>query len=515
MEQTPPKSGFIYMTMALIALLVILLSIALWLLASYQERQEGFSRFNIELLNKQFAMVLDKYSSIINLIYETEIKTDPVQSYFYKGIKASTTNQENLYRDSLWNQLKNLYNHLNPHTIEYLHFHKANNETFLRFEKPFQFDDISNKTHTPIHTSTPLPNVINGFLEYKGFHLFQYVFPMQYGHEHTGFVEISISLKTIITELRQHLYEEFQLLILTQDNGSPSSSRKYESFKPWAINPRFMVDINYGEPDFLHHEISSGDRSRIIESLYKSIQNHEAFTLIIKRNHRHNLLTFIPIFGFRHEVVSFLLSSQDIDEIYAQDRAFIVVCLILAFLCLLFLFISIQHYRLHRKMTTLSSMDFLTQTYNRTHLLNAITREWERFQHHQHGFLIVLIGVDHFKTINEHHGHLKSDTTLGIIAKIIVQNIRKQDVLGRYDGDQFLLLLPDTDLDTGFQVAETIREQIAAYIFPFMHQITVSCGIAEITPECRKVSDLISLAEQHLQQAKANGRNNIQTMEEF
>ena len=122
-------------------------------------------------------------------------------------------------------------------------------------------------------------------------------------------------------------------------------------------------------------------------------------------------------------------------------------------------------------------------------------------------YVLALLDIDHFKQINDRHGHLFGDRALCAVADAISRAIRATDIAARYGGEEFLVVLPDTRLDGGADIAERIRRQVAALQLPV--QVSVSIGIADGEPGGDSPEAVFERADQALYRAKAAGRNRV------
>jgi diguanylate cyclase (GGDEF)-like protein len=122
----------------------------------------------------------------------------------------------------------------------------------------------------------------------------------------------------------------------------------------------------------------------------------------------------------------------------------------------------------------------------------------------------VLIDLDHFKQINDLHGHDRGDEVLAAVGVVMRNAVRESDFIGRYGGEEFLLLLPDTDTDGALQVAEAVRVAISAIQIPHIDQrITASAGIATLPRDAGDSVTLFRAADRALYAAKNDGRDRI------
>lgn len=158
------------------------------------------------------------------------------------------------------------------------------------------------------------------------------------------------------------------------------------------------------------------------------------------------------------------------------------------------------------ELTRLSSTDALTQVHNRVKLDAVLTEEMARAARYQLTFSIILLDIDHFKKVNDAYGHLVGDAVLVEVARMLMENIRKSDMLGRWGGEEFLLVLPETELDKACLLAEKLRQAIEAETFPGVGHKTISLGVAAFDPGDTVIS-LVERADEALYEAKNDGRN--------
>lgn len=163
----------------------------------------------------------------------------------------------------------------------------------------------------------------------------------------------------------------------------------------------------------------------------------------------------------------------------------------------------------------LAITDGLTGIFNRRHIMIRFNEEFERAQRLNKNLGCIMIDMDRFKSINDEFGHLVGDEGLREVSVRIKNSIRIYDVLGRYGGEEFLIILPDTDFDNTRSLAERIRENVKADIFlaadmPLHIHITVSLGIARMTDGDNSIDDIIKRADKGLYKAKNSGRDRVE-----
>jgi len=158
----------------------------------------------------------------------------------------------------------------------------------------------------------------------------------------------------------------------------------------------------------------------------------------------------------------------------------------------------------------LATTDGMTDLYNRRHFLTLAGAEWSRFQRYHRPLTLLLIDLDRLKTINDRFGHAAGDAAMITMAETFRSNRRESDVVARIGGDEFAMLLPETDGAQAQIVAERLRQQLKQRPFTadgVAVSITVSIGLAEATVSMPSVDGLMKAADRALYQAKAAGRD--------
>ena len=134
---------------------------------------------------------------------------------------------------------------------------------------------------------------------------------------------------------------------------------------------------------------------------------------------------------------------------------------------------------------------------------------YESFIRYQRTYSIILIDIDYFKKINDNYGHLTGDYALQKISSIMQQSIRLTDIIGRWGGEEFIIISQNTDEDGAYKLAEKIRLKVEETSFKDIDNLTISIGIAQIHPN-QNTDYLINKADEALYRAKNNGRNRVE-----
>jgi diguanylate cyclase (GGDEF)-like protein len=165
----------------------------------------------------------------------------------------------------------------------------------------------------------------------------------------------------------------------------------------------------------------------------------------------------------------------------------------------------------HEEIYRMTIMDGLTGAYNKRYFIENLEKEIPRCTRHQRPLSLLMFDIDHFKRINDEHGHLTGDFVLREMARRVKTRVRKEEVFARYGGEEFALVLPETTNEQAAKVAEDIRRIVAAEPFDFEGDripVTISLGVGTIEQEVSPEA-FIRIADENLYKAKRSGRNRV------
>ena len=158
------------------------------------------------------------------------------------------------------------------------------------------------------------------------------------------------------------------------------------------------------------------------------------------------------------------------------------------------------------ELARLANTDELTKLANRRRMTEAIESELLRFARYGHTFSIILIDIDHFKTINDRYGHSVGDQTLVALSARATETLRDVDTLGRRGGEEFVVTLPETEFEQTMHKAAALCSHVAAQPLVGDHAVTISCGVSSVTTG-DTIDTLMRRADVALYTAKRHGRN--------
>jgi diguanylate cyclase (GGDEF)-like protein len=175
--------------------------------------------------------------------------------------------------------------------------------------------------------------------------------------------------------------------------------------------------------------------------------------------------------------------------------------------------IVLENSRLFERVRNLAIRDSLTDLFNHRHIMDLVNHEFERVGRYQNAFSVLMIDLDHFKRINDQHGHPAGDAVLREMALLLRDQLRATDSLGRYGGEEFVAVLPHTGAEESRQTAERIRYQVQQRRFHAGEsevRLSVSVGMATCpAPGVGSSEALLREADKALYRAKEAGRNRV------
>ncbi|GAA6171392.1 hypothetical protein NBRC116592_10620 [Colwellia sp. KU-HH00111] len=200
--------------------------------------------------------------------------------------------------------------------------------------------------------------------------------------------------------------------------------------------------------------------------------------------------------------------SQQQTLLYASTG----IALVILLLIFLVLRINIKRKQTNIKLYQLATTDDMTKLFNRRHFLSLAQRELNKLHRTHSDGAVLMIDIDHFKKINDRFGHAAGDQAIINVAKILQDNLRSYDIVGRVGGEEFAMLFTNCEINTATQIAERIRQKAADLTTKFQQEqikLTVSIGITARLQEEKSIESMLHRADEALYQAKQSGRNKV------
>jgi len=167
--------------------------------------------------------------------------------------------------------------------------------------------------------------------------------------------------------------------------------------------------------------------------------------------------------------------------------------------------------KIEAELVQLATIDPLTSIANRRKFNDVLEAEMKRDSRYNNGLALIMCDLDHFKRVNDKRGHNVGDEVLKEFTQLISSNIRNTDTFARWGGEEFVILLPDTQLDTAIRTAEKLRMISEEHYYPYIGNITASFGVTRILKGDNETT-FINRADDALYRAKESGRNNTEVL---
>jgi diguanylate cyclase (GGDEF)-like protein len=494
-----------------------------------------------EELHSSFEMLLDEtYGNMLAMA--TFIANDSaLQDLFLKGKKAVEAEgggpggpQAAAFRQQLLEKVGPNWQKVQADfKVRQLHFHLGPGSTsFLRVHRPDKFGDVMDDVRFTIVDTNAQKTPRSGFETGRVYSGLRGVVPFfafdpDSGHQiNIGALEVGTSFSNILSVLDQRLHQGIGVL-LTMDHIR-------STMWPDFVSQRFGRGIT--TCDCVIESTSRDGLAEILAAdLFKNSRLIDPQTQIITVDRVPYVVSLFPLRDYRGSVdrtrpaVGQVVFWRDASsQIAAFDRSILFNVLYGLFG---FLFVEMLIYigfrfatmtleqkvreqtsELEKKagaLHRLSITDRLTGLFNRLKLDQSFKDEVERHRRYQQPFSIIMFDVDHFKNVNDTYGHQVGDQVLVDLAEILLCNVRRVDIPGRWGGEEFLILCPNTSRAGAAALAEKLRTQISSHDFPIVGHKTTSFGVAELTDQ-DDISSLTKRADEALYRAKATGRNRVE-----
>ncbi len=245
----------------------------------------------------------------------------------------------------------------------------------------------------------------------------------------------------------------------------------------------------------------------LISKPYKKILNKVSNKTII-------YMSLYPVLGFLLLINNYTISFERLKSFNSTWDMLLFLAFIILGYVLVFAGISsasqIMSLQYHmEKLEWTSKTDHLTGLYNRRYIMEKIENEFISYKRNKKKFSLIMADIDFFKRINDAFGHDCGDHVLKVVSKSLQDAMREQDFVSRWGGEEFLLLLPETDIEGGRILAERIRKIVEEQIIEYngiQVSITMSFGVT-VNEDYEMIEDIIKKADNALYQGKGQGRN--------
>lgn len=488
--------------------------LAFYSVSLYERDRDLFTRSQNELFVNSQSSLLYVYEEFSNFVYHAIVGQEGITSRMSQAAVADGDQLAGI-RERLYQDLLETYEISTRHGFRQLHFHLPNGDSFLRFHSPDKYGDNLLDVRPSIRIANEEKRYVRGFEEGRIFNGYRFVYPLFHEGVHVGSVEVSISVAGYLEAFRQTYPGRDVGFLLRRDvvEETVFAEEKARRYIPSHLSDAFYMDRDvYSMLAWQRGEIQAYRDDAFLAVLRARsegpLSGGESFQLVLPYQGTWYLAQYETLRNLEEEPVGYLYSISR-EEYYGSRRlatGFELASIGTVYGLLLLILGNAR--RTQRRIYALAMTDPLTKVYNRHSFFEYAHRESARSKRSGRPLSFAIMDLDHFKKVNDEHGHAEGDQVLRTFASRAAGAIRESDVLGRYGGEEFVLMLPETDTGQAMQVAERIRCVTAEHPFGAAGTITVSIGVAEKAPD-EGVERTIERADRALYRAKEDGRDRI------
>lgn len=496
-----------------VLLYTVLMSMAgYFLYERYLHQKENYTHYKLETTAIEFESLKEAYNAIANTTFHISIDTPEVRELMAKAVSGDKRSRER-YRRELYAKLSPLYRLLEDNNMRQLHFHLPGSISFLRFHRPEKYGDSLKGIRPSIDAVNATHKSAHGFEEGRIFNGFRHVYPLFYEGKFVGSVELSYSFDSM-RELASKLYPaQYHLILKKKVIEKTVFGDEQTNYAQSFISPEYVYDRQLNQNHFSLYSAYVIKQINILLSQNPDLKLGESYTQLIplEIGGEGYVVVFNPLHSYDHKLVGYSVRYQQ-EEYYKELWDNYLSALMMAALIsglLAFVLVFFMH-RIRKQQNLLQQMadsDKLTGIANR----GALERELRHLigvaERQKTPLSVIFFDIDHFKQINDHYGHQAGDQALIDLTRIIQERLRQSDSIGRWGGEEFIIVLPNTELEEAVVLAEELRMLVE--IHPFGHgRMSCSFGLAQLGHK-ESLDDLINRADWMLYRAKEKGRNRV------
>jgi len=478
-----------------------------WLHRIYCAHESNYIDAKLVRLSYQIDSTVENLRRFSQYVHEVVVDRPEIGALMEEAWQGDEAQRAELRR-RLYERIRPAYEHLLKFNFRQLHFVFPDNHSFLRMHSPEEFGDDLSRTRVSFRLVNETRQPVSGFEEGKIYNGYRFVYPVFHGLRHCGAVEVSFSMASFLNILA-HL-EPHRLRFIIKRSVVDDAVFAHHRINYWTsvITPDYLYDK--GVQEALEPEPEQEALFAAMgPHLAGKIETEEDFGFVMRQDGKDWLVLFKSLRNIEQKHVAYIVSAKVDTEHRRMQNAHILTLIILvaAFVALQILVSLIISDR--QKLKQLSSTDTLTRLANRNSFIESATVEMERARRHGTPLSMLILDIDNFKAINDSFGHNEGDRVLRNMAALLRSKLRPMDKLARWGGEEFVMLLPDTDLDGAVAVGSRLCSAIAAAVISPHCTVTASLG-ASAYESGESLDDFIGRADIALYRAKKAGKNRVE-----
>ena len=239
----------------------------------------------------------------------------------------------------------------------------------------------------------------------------------------------------------------------------------------------------------------------------KKLQTKENFSFVKNMGGKYYLAQFLSIKNINNKHVAYMISMSYPEQYRNIFNKYFSIFILVIFIITISIISSLIYIKDKNKLKILSNTDYLTKIFNRVRFMEIASYELNRVERSSSTFTVIIFDIDFFKKINDNYGHNIGDTVLIELCNLVSKNLRKTDIFARWGGEEFICLLPDTNIRGAYILSESLRKKVESFKFSHIEKITISLGLYQMKKTDTFIEDIIDKADKALYLSKNSGRN--------
>jgi len=495
-----------------------ILEVIVYIGLHYTERDDITDYLHAETLdtNLHIKMAVLQMNKVAQIFYDKDINKPKVIDIMYKASKTKDEKELTKLRAKLYNMLDANFKYYQKNNVRQFHFHLPNSISFLRFHKPKKFGDSLVDIRESIDYVNEVKIPISCYEEGRIFNGFRNVFPLFKGDVFVGTVEISYSFLALQNELLKmdsssYLYLVSEKIAKRKLFKSALSNYVQSEFNGFLYDKSTFEDIMEFRLNKLH-EINKN----IAKTIQRKLFDGKGFSIRFSNKHIYNnktiVITFSPVKNINSKTGAYIIHYK-FDKFLELllnkiNVLFGILSIINILICLIIVMYLVYTKKKHEIIQQQATHDSLTKIYNRYGINDILKSKIDEYIRYNKMFSVIFFDIDLFKKVNDKYGHDIGDFVLENIATIVLDELRSSDAFGRWGGEEFIIILPETSLEHAINVAQKLRKTIEMEAFGDIEKITCSFGVTIVT-DGDNITSLLKRVDKNLYKAKNAGRNKV------
>lgn len=308
-----------------------------------------------KIIEVTYNTIIEAYKVYSNIIYFNKLNTKETKSIL-ENVYTSSKEEQEIIRKKLYDHLIDMYNNMNDYKLKQLHFHLKNNDSFLRFHRPNKYgDNLTNIRHTVAFVNQ-YQKAISGFEEGRIYNGYRFVYPLKYNDIYLGSVETSVSMESIINDLKKELHSDTDFIIKKSIVDKNVIEEEKDNYTTCSIDKDFYHEINISNSD--KHNIEPIIKEYLTKNnskIREFIKSGEIFNFYNKYNGDYYITTYLPVKNaITNQTIAYIIISNkhnDLQDFITQYFLFLAILIFLTMGMIYFI------YRIDKTKTQLSKKD--------------------------------------------------------------------------------------------------------------------------------------------------------------